>query len=213
MGATQQVLLMLGPTAAGGVSLTKTVTGLSALSNGNRTFTYNPIGSNFAAAYVRSVVALTGKRYWEFVNDGPTQRGVHIGVIEQAEFTAASGTEYPNNIYGESFWGICNGNFFGMTVGLMTNGTASSNSAYDFAVGDVIGVAVDYDAGKVWFAKNNVWISGDPAVGTLPTFSGLAATLDPFVTFYNASPAVMQVTGNFTTGQFAYAAPSGFSPL
>jgi hypothetical protein len=43
-----------------------------------------------------------------------------------------------------------------------------------FTNGQVLGVAVDTDAGKIWFAKNNTWYnSGDPAAGTGQIFSGL----------------------------------------
>lgn len=183
------------------------------VSSDGRTFTYTPTGSTFAAAWVRAHAARTGKRYWEFSIDGPTAGDTFIGLIAQAEFVSIGGNkEYPQNIFGESFWGIHNGGPF-TSVGLMTNGTHSGNASYAFTTGDVIGVAVDFATGNVWFSKNGAWIVGDPVAGTSPTFSGLSAALDPLVTFYNQSPAVLGVTANFTAAQFATPAPVGFVSL
>ena len=39
-------------------------------------------------------------------------------------------------------------------------------------VGDVFGVAVDFDAGHIWLSYNNVWVEGsNPATGALPMVS------------------------------------------
>lgn len=81
-----------------------------------------------------------------------------------------------------------------------------------YTQGDIIGLAVDLDAGKAWVARNNTWQgSGDPAAGTDPawTFSGL--TLYPLVQFYAASDdADIYVTAGFLAADQTYSAPSGF---
>lgn len=186
---------------------------LSALSNGDRTITWTPGGSYFGAAWIRRSIARTGKRYWEFSNDGVGRgagRGVHIGLMEQADWVT---TKYPANCYASTFYGVCNGNFFGMVVGLLTAGSASSNAAYDFNDGDVVGVACDFDTGKVWFSINGAWVSGSPSAGTSPTFTLPSGAYDPYVTMYEESPHVLSLTFNSAPADLAYSAPSGFSQL
>ena len=40
---------------------------------------------------------------------------------------------------------------------ISNTGAAASNTLSTYTVGDVIGVAYDYDAGKIWYSKNGVW--------------------------------------------------------
>ena len=75
--------------------------------------------------------------------------------------------------------------------------------------GDVVGVAVDLDAGLIWWSINGVWINdaggtaGDPAAGTHERYSGLTGT------YYPASaPGAADHTINAT---FSYPIPSGFT--
>lgn len=82
-----------------------------------------------------------------------------------------------------------------------------------YAAGDIIGVAFDCDAGKLWLAKNGTWQnSGDPAGGT-----GAVAT--NLVAGKHYAPANSSGSGSsvFTlnAGQraFAYTAPTGFKCL
>lgn len=193
--------------------------GYGALSNGNRTYTFSPGASIFGSAWSRSPDARTGKRYWEFANTGVGRgqgRGVHIGLIEQAKWgTVGTSEAYLFNNYGSGsgFYGICNGNFFGMQIGLLTDGVASSNGTYSFVDGDIIGVAVDFDTGKVWLSKNNGWFAGDPVAGTGQTFTLPSGAFDPMVMMYEGPPYVLSVTLNSSAAQFAYTPPTGFAPL
>jgi len=82
-----------------------------------------------------------------------------------------------------------------------------------YAAGDIIGVAFDCDAGKLWLAKNGTWQnSGNPASGT-----GAVAT--NLVSESHYAPASSSGSGSsvFTlnAGQraFAYTAPTGFKAL
>lgn len=185
---------------------------ISDVSDDGRTFSYSPIAADFRGAWVHSPDARSGKRYWEFLVDGATAGDTLIGLMAQSEFVAIAGNErYPLNPFGESFWGIHNGGPF-TSVGTLTNGSHSTDSTYSFTTGDVIGVAVDFDTGSVWFSKNGTWFVGDPAAGTSPTFSGLSAALDPYVTFYN-STGTLSVTANFKPEHFVSAPPTGFTEL
>lgn len=78
--------------------------------------------------------------------------------------------------------------------------------------GDVIGIAVDMDDGKVWWAKNNVWQGGgDPALGTSPAYSNLAGlTVYPAVSCFTNGTVV---TAKMDLSELSYPPPSGFSPI
>lgn len=83
----------------------------------------------------------------------------------------------------------------------------------NFTDGVVTQVAVDLDAHKVWFGRNNVWgvnADGNPATGVNPDYTALGVD-----TWYPAISIGWDVgsymTGRFATANFSYAPPSGFS--
>lgn len=92
-----------------------------------------------------------------------------------------------------------------------TNNVVASFGA-SYVNGDVLGIALDMTAGKVWFAKNNTWqASGNPAAGTGEAFSGIAGTIFPMASLYNGNRATDSATGRFKTSAFSYTPPAGFS--
>ena len=152
--------------------------------------------------HVRSTFFLptSGKWYWEMtattVNTaGYLATGLYhaTGSLTSAAVATAQGRWYAATGYG-------NGGGWGAT--------------YDD--GDIIGIAVDMDSGKIWAAKNNTWqASGDPVAGTNPMYSDL-------LTAYSAdgwSPVCANWqsgnTADFNFGQrdFEYTPPTGFSAL
>lgn len=79
-------------------------------------------------------------------------------------------------------------------------------AAYDSP--NVIGVAVDLDARKIWFSKNGTWqASGNPAAGTNQAYT--------MADYPGYRPCVKlsfsQVTANFGASAFAYTPPDGFN--
>lgn len=77
------------------------------------------------------------------------------------------------------------------------------------ADGSIIGVAVDFTAGKVWFSKNGTFGSGqNPAIGT----GGF--TIPAGALFVAYSPKTLAANGRLRTlaSQFLTAPPAGFSP-
>jgi hypothetical protein len=90
------------------------------------------------------------------------------------------------------------------------SGFTAYGTAWD-SLHDVVMVAVDIAAGKVWFGVNGTWMaSGDPATGANPTFASVAGTLYPMVGG-NAAGGSPQLTMNFGSSAFAYAPPAGFA--
>lgn len=126
--------------------------------------------------------------------------------------------------------GICDTVTLPSTVGSAVNsyayynnggsGITFANSALDFSgsvpiydVNDVIGVAVDIDAGKIWYSKNGVWINnpsgsaGNPSAGI-----NHRASIATGRTYYPAiTTGTWVLRGNFAISDFAYPAPAGFS--
>ena len=79
------------------------------------------------------------------------------------------------------------------------------------STGTVIQVAIDFDAGKIWFGSGGTYFnSGDPSAGSneAMTFTGGSELLAPVV-------RSLACTFNFNFGQrpFSYTAPSGFKIL
>jgi hypothetical protein len=85
--------------------------------------------------------------------------------------------------------------------------TAYGNS---WTAGDVIGIIIDADNGKLYFSKNGtVQNSGDPVAGTNAAFTSLTGPFRVAVHVENGG------LGDFNFGQraFAYTPPSGFKAL
>ena len=106
------------------------------------------------------------------------------------------------------------------------NASTNGNSSYgdSYAAGDVIGVAIDLDNSKIYFAEDNTWKnSGDPTSGSTGTgaFSIVSGyTWVPFIGLNNATAEATfasPVQANTSDaqdgngyGQFEFAPPSGY---
>jgi hypothetical protein len=127
----------------------------------------------------------SGKWYWEVV---PTTADGMIGIGRDGgifDFRTANGYGY--------FSG--NGQKY-------TNGTGASYGA-TYTTNDIIGVALDMDAGTLTFLKNGT------SQGV--AFSSLSGTF--FASVQNPGNSTTSYTYNFGQRPFAYTAPSGFKAL
>lgn len=197
------MMLAQGAAASGSTAVTwnpSDKASLVVLSNGNRTATRTGATTNQS---VRATLSRSsGKYYFEVRMD-----------------TAGAPSNY-------SMVGVCTSslslsNYIGQdstSVGYEPTGqryTNGAGAAYGatYTAGNVIGVAVDIDSGKVWYAKDNTWqASGNPAAGTNPAVTLSAGlTLFPALSLYAAStqPAL---TARFKSSDLSYSPPSGFSP-
>jgi hypothetical protein len=75
-----------------------------------------------------------------------------------------------------------NGITYSNNGGLYKDSNSSTQTYGDsYTAGDIIGVALDMDSGKVWFAKNGTWQnSGNPATGANPASSNLLTQNDTY---------------------------------
>lgn len=143
----------------------------------------------------------TGKFYFEIaVTAGGTSPFMQIGV-------ATSSLALTGSLNAAAGW--C---YYQDTGAKQHNSTSTAYGA-SYTTGDVIGVAVDLDSGKIWFAKNNAWQgSGDPAAGTNEAFSSLSGTIYPAAALYRKDAPVHVLTARFKSSDFTYSPPAGFSP-
>jgi hypothetical protein len=147
-----------------------------------------------AWASVRATLAKTsGKHYFEVTLD--TLLYVRVGVA-----TSATPLNQP---IGAETTGWAYDTFSGQKYN-------SSTGSYGVACaqGDVVMVAVDIDAGKIWVGKNGTWFdSGDPVAGTNPMYTDAGITnVFPATSGYTSA-----VTANFGGSAFSYTPPSGFN--
>jgi len=149
---------------------------------------------------VRAVFGMmTGKWYWEVNLDAGRMM---VGV----ENSAATINSYPG--VDEHGWG-----FYYNYNTLYHDGLDGS---YPPAVGartNPIGVAVDLDAGKLWFRISDEW-NGDPVAGTDPAYDNLTVgeIMHPAVGMYYYDHW-SKTTTNFGATDFVYEVPAGFNTV
>lgn len=152
----------------------------------------------------RSTAAVTGGKFYSEIlitsvgsSNAARQR---LGVaLPSWDYTTAPGN-------GDSWVQFVSGNKRGQD--------AESSYGASFAAGDVLGIALDRDAGRLWFAKNNVWqASGDPAAGTNPAFDDpdLIGSVYLIVGMFGAITGTFAWTWRPKAADQSYAAPSGFT--
>ena len=127
--------------------------------------------------------------------------------------------------YWEGSWisGPSNSRF---VVGFASSSTAVTSASMPFerdgsnlglAANDIANVAIDFDAGKIWYGKNNVWqSSGDPATGANPIQTFTPSTYDflyPGIRCYSASDGTTVGVANFGQRPLSYTPPTGFKAL
>lgn len=166
------------------------------LSNGDRTATHAGFEENISVRC--NISAAGGKWYWEITMGGaPAKANARLGVG-----TASA----PLDAYlGSTAEGYC---YYANNGKKVHDG---SDAAYGdtYNTGDIIGIALDLDSGKLWFSKNGVWQdSGNPAAGTGEAFSGLSGTFFAMYCDYWTDEAC---TANFGAAAFTYDVPIGFN--
>lgn len=172
------------------------------LAANNLTITGSGGAGDFA---VRGTVPITGKAYYEYTVGASVAGigGITAGVVLH-DYNLSDTNQH-------------NGQPQVWAINMNGNTSHSSYAAYGaaYAAGDILMVAVDKPAGKIWFGKNGTWYGGgNPATGVNATFSDILASdiIKPY--FYEGSFAVVASgTFNFGASAFAHTPPTGFSGL
>lgn len=162
------------------------------LSNGNKTFKNS--GAQWTGTKsIQNSGRTGGKKYAEFTVDA---LNAIIGFGNPSWVPETTAVYVGNTING---WGyLCSP--FGNVEHSSTVFTATG-----FVQGDIIGLAHDASANKIYWRRNGTWLnSADPAAGTGSVGTD-GTNMYLSVSAYNNG----QVTGNFT-GPFTYTLPTGF---
>jgi hypothetical protein len=171
-------------------------------SNGN--LDVNFANSTYAKSIGSTLGLSSGKWYFEgTVNSGAT---VSFIGIEPSNSTIFNDTVSASRVMGYSATG-----YSYYSNGDKRNNNTDAAYGTSYTTGNIIGVAIDLDNGKIWFSKNNTWqASGDPAAGTNPAFSSIPAnTYISGVSAFNSQGWSL----NFGQRPFSYTPPSGFVAL
>jgi hypothetical protein len=167
-----------------------------------------PSGSVSRSSVRANISKSTGKWYFEIINlDG----GAFHRIGWSTDLALAAGdlnTNLPYTIYAGVGWNMSQ-TLDRWELSNITHGVSAATA------NAVVMTAIDLTSGgKVWFGKDGVWFSGDPATGTSPadSWAGTANFL-PFISVSASALTNPQVTGRFKTEDFSYAVPAGFSAL
>lgn len=177
-------------------------------------------GSGLNKTFYATIPVFSGKFYFEAQ---PTEgSGQMIGV----ETMTGVNTDAPDSVYvGEQSTAVG----YYASNGQKYTGASGSSYGNSYGTSDIIGVALDMDNRKVYFAKNNTYQnSGDPTSGSTGTGAiDLPDSSDGYVfaVSYDSGGQWVVNFGGFTTmsissaasdgsyGTFEYAPPSGYYAL
>ena len=154
-------------------------------------------GASFAQAYC-SIQMSSGKWYCE-MTAGADVANLSLGLITGTANAAA------NRYLGQDSF----------TYGYDPDGRKVNNASYSlygnsWTAGDIIGIILDADNGKLYFSKNGtVQNSGDPVAGTNAAFTGLTGPYRFVAAVENGGICDF----NFGQRAFSYTPPSGFKAL
>jgi hypothetical protein len=182
--------------------------------NSNATVTDSGTVGGGDSITVRTVTAISGKKYAEFkMTQQTSNENYHaFGII------SSSGINFISNGWYGAYSRYPNLNFscgLNPPDGLYLDGTLTGTSFPVFGVDDVIGIAFDSITRKLWISVNGVWAnSGDPSAGTNPIATAAAGTY--YFSFSNYTcnvngPITISTTIYPKQSQMQYSIPSGFS--
>ena len=156
-----------------------------------------------------TIGAISGKWYYEATfTSTPSAGSIYVGIKDSADPTMTSSNGLGSN-------GGATNEFGYAQSGVKQNNGLATGGLTTLAAGDILNVAYDLGAGKIWFGKNGTWFSsGDPAVGANPMYSTVTSAngYSPAVG-YNFTFTDGIVDFNFGQRPFAYTPPSGYKSL
>lgn len=96
----------------------------------------------------------------------------------------------------------------------LSRGRAAPYGTAATGAGEVIMIAVDVDAGKLWFGRNGVWFEdGDPASGARPGFAGIAGPVFLVMSASHGASGTAVLAFRSNVDAFSFAPPAGFLPV
>lgn len=176
------------------------------LSNANRRATI--AGNNVTGRAYTTAGKNSGKFYIEFLFVSST---LASGNVSPRFGIAPAGASLTSSVgVGANEWAYSKRSD---GAGIVSNNNATIVATYAALVdGDVVGIAVDMTASKIWFARNNTWqgAGADPATGANPTATITAATTYfPCVSFQIAGTRQCVID---SPASQTFVPPAGVSP-
>ena len=159
------------------------------VSDGNLKISLGTVTGAIRKTNASMALPTTGKYYWESKNIGSTNFNMFLGI---QTYTASLTTIGTNDI------------FYNEAGEIQNNGTSSGAIYATLTTGDIVGIAYDADANKIYFYKNNTIQNSS---GTTPSFSG------PYIPFFGMFSTNNAQEINFGQRPFAYTPPTGFKAL
>jgi hypothetical protein len=167
--------------------------GRGTFSNANLT-----VVSSVSTAIPSTIFSSAGKYYWEVLLVDATYGRIGICNLDGA-----------NQGLGETANTWCY-----LTDGRVFHNNSASSYGVTATDNDIINVALDLDAGKIWYGKNGTWMaSGVPNTGSNPSQSFTANQTMTAAIAYGFVSGTDTFTTNFGQRPFAYTPPTGFVAL
>jgi hypothetical protein len=183
--------------------LNKSTVGTATPSNGNLNVLLDRSSND---PWIQSTIAFpsSGKWYLEY-----SQTSIDVGSIPY-NFIGVMDVTTPISTPVSSVTGVRG---YYLWDGRKRSGTTATSYGSATALNDIIGVAVDMDSGKIWFAVNNTWVnSGSPTGGTNAAFTDLTGTTWSFFNSILGQTSSNSFV-NFGQRPFTYTPPTGFVAL
>jgi hypothetical protein len=150
------------------------------------------IASGTSNCVLGTIAVTSGKWYWEVTVGSTTNANWMIGIADSSASIASRA------------WTGANGWYY-FTNGNKYNNNSGSSYGASYTTGDVIGIALDMDAGTVVFYKNNT------SQGT--AYSGLTGKIMQAALGNGTAGGTQSYNANFGQRPFAYTPPTGFKAL
>ena len=159
----------------------------------------NLTGYNASSRCATSTLGFSkGKYYWECKVVTQNPYTMIVGIMNDSNMGVLA--NLASNANG---WGyVLQSNQDG---GKSFHNNSTSSVLQSVSQGDIIQIAVDSDAGKIWFGVNGTYVSsGNPATGANAVFTNVSTdkTLIPAYTAYNGSGGNPSLSFNFGNGFF-----------
>ena len=114
----------------------------------------------------------SGKWYFEIFSNNTRSVSLQRTIV-------GVGTDPAGSIAGNYFLGEKSYEWaYFYSSGALRNNNVDTSTGSGVAYQDIVQIAIDMDAGRIWFGKNNTWVlSGNPSTGANPNYSNLSGTV------------------------------------
>jgi hypothetical protein len=158
------------------------------VSDGNLKISLGSVTGAIRKTNATIALPTTGKYYWESKNVGTTNTNFFCGIQALTASLSVSAT----------------GDIFYNEAGEIQNNGSATTGFGSITTNDILGMAYDADANKIYFYKNNTLQNSS---GSTPSFSG------PYTPFFGMYLTNNAQEINFGQRPFAYTPPTGFKAL